>query len=246
LVSRLAAGIPDARRAESRSYGPLPALFHLLALLAAITTLIFGAPAAAQAPANAPAKAPVARERLVLAFGDSLTAGYQLKPGQGFVPQLEAALRKEGRAVRVHNAGVSGDTTAQGKARLPWVLSSLKQKPDLAIVALGANDMLRGQPPAQARANLDAILTELNKRGIPVVLAGMLAAPNLGPAYAKEYNAIFPALAKKHGAALYPFFTNGVTAQPRYLLSDGMHPNPAGVGVMVKGILPTVRTQLPK
>ncbi|MFN7397603.1 MAG: arylesterase [Sandaracinobacter sp.] len=246
MVSRLAAGIPDGRRIESRSYGALPALFHLLALLAAITTLIFSAPASAQAPANAPAKAPVAREKLVLAFGDSLTAGYQLKPGQGFAPQLEAALRKEGRAVRVHNAGVSGDTTAQGKARLPWVLSSLKQKPDLAIVALGANDMLRGQPPAQAKANLDAILTELGKRGVPVVLAGMLAAPNLGPAYAKEYNAIFPALAKKHGAALYPFFTNGVTAQPRYLLSDGMHPNPAGVGVMVKGILPTVRTQLPK
>jgi acyl-CoA thioesterase-1 len=191
-------------------------------------------------------KAPAAGEKLILAFGDSLTAGYQLKPGQSFPAQLEAALRKEGRAVRVHNAGVSGDTTAQGKARLPWVLSSLRQKPDLAIVALGANDMLRGQSPAQARANLDAILTELGKRGIPVVVAGMLAAPNLGPAYVREYNAIFPALAKKHNAALYPFFTNGVTAQRKYLLADGLHPNPAGVGVMVKGILPTVRTRLPR
>jgi acyl-CoA thioesterase-1 len=238
----LKAGIAAAGQSEPRSYGPWPALFHLLGVLATLVALIFASPAAAQAAA----KAPATREKLVLAFGDSLTAGYQLKPGQGFVPQLEAALRKEGRQVRVHNAGVSGDTTAQGKARLPWVLSSLKQKPDLAIVALGANDMLRGQPPAQAKANLDAILTELDKRGIPVVLAGMLAAPNLGPAYAKEFNAIFPALAKKHGATLYPFFTNGVTAQPKYLLADGMHPNPAGVGVMVKGILPTVRTQLPK
>lgn len=227
---------------ESRSYGALPALFHLLAALATLAALFFATPAAAQAPA----KAAPHREKLILAFGDSLTAGYQLKPGESFPAQLEAALRKEGRAVRVHNAGVSGDTTAQGKARLPWVLASLKQKPDLAIVALGANDMLRGQPPATAKANLDAILTELDKRGIPVIVAGMLAAPNLGPAYAKEYNAIFPALAKTHKAALYPFFTNGVTAQPKYLLADGMHPNPAGVGVMVKGILPTVRSNLPK
>jgi acyl-CoA thioesterase-1 len=238
----LKAGIAAAGQSEPRSYGPCATFFHLCAAVATLVALLFASPVAAQAPA----KAPAAREQLILAFGDSLTAGYQLKPGQGFVPQLEAALRKEGKAVRVHNAGVSGDTTQQGKARLPWVLSSLKAKPDLAIVALGANDMLRGQPPAQAKANLDAILTELNKRGIPVVLAGMLAAPNLGPAYAKEYNAIFPALAKKHGAALYPFFTNGVTAQPKYLLADGMHPNPAGVGVMVKGILPVVRTQLAK
>lgn len=227
---------------ESRSYGAHSALFHLLAAIATLAALFFGTPAAAQTVQ----KAPAAGEKLILAFGDSLTAGYQLKPGQSFPAQLEAALRKEGRAVRVHNAGVSGDTTAQGKARLPWVLSSLRQKPDLAIVALGANDMLRGQSPAQARANLDAILTELGKRGIPVVVAGMLAAPNLGPAYVREYNAIFPALAKKHNAALYPFFTNGVTAQRKYLLADGLHPNPAGVGVMVKGILPTVRTRLPR
>jgi acyl-CoA thioesterase-1 len=221
--------------ARLRPYGPATRIFHLL-LAAFVALLSLGAtPAAAQG-----------KDKLILALGDSLTAGYQLKPGESFPAQLETALRKEGRAVRVHNAGVSGDTTAQGKARLPWVLSGLKQKPDLAIVALGANDMLRGQSPAQAKANLDAILTELNKRGIPVVLAGMLAAPNLGAAYAKEFNAIFPALAKKHGAALYPFFTNGVTAQPKFLLADGMHPNPAGVGVMVKNILPTVRAELPK
>jgi acyl-CoA thioesterase-1 len=238
----LAAGISAETQVRPRPYGACPALFHLLAALATLAALFFALPATAQAPA----KAPAGRDKLILAFGDSLTAGYQLKPGQGFVPQLEAALRKEGRSVRVHNAGVSGDTTAQGKARLPWVLASLKQKPDLAIVALGANDMLRGQPPATAKANLDAILKEFSRRGIPVIVAGMRAAPNLGPAYAKEYDAIFPTLAKTHGAALYPFFTNGVTAQPKYLLADGMHPNPAGVGVMVSGILPTVRAQLPK
>ncbi|WP_374387546.1 arylesterase [Sandaracinobacter sp.] len=217
--------------ANSQSYGRHLPLYQFLSFIAATFALLLAAPA-------------TAKDQLVLALGDSLTAGYQLKPNESFPAQLQAALQKEGRKVRVHNAGVSGDTTAQGKARLNWVLASQKQKPDLAIVALGANDMLRGQPPAQARANLDAILTDLGKRGIPVVLAGMMAAPNMGAAYAKEFNAIYPALAKKHGATLYPFFTNGVTANPKLLLADGMHPNPAGVGVMVKNILPTVRKAL--
>ena len=217
--------------ANSQSYGRRLPLYQFLSFIAATFALLLAAPAAA-------------KDQLVLALGDSLTAGYQLKPNESFPAQLQAALQKEGRKVRVHNAGVSGDTTAQGKARLNWVLASQKQKPDLAIVALGANDMLRGQPPAQARANLDAILTDLGKRGIPVVLAGMMAAPNMGAAYAKEFNAIYPTLAKKHGATLYPFFTNGVTANPKLLLADGMHPNPAGVGVMVKNILPTVRKAL--
>lgn len=184
------------------------------------------------------------KERLILAFGDSLTAGYQLKPGESFPAQLEAALRKDGRAVRVRNAGVSGDTTTQGKARLPWLLNSMKEKPDLAIVALGANDMLRGQPVATARANLDSMLAEFGRRGIPVILAGMYASPNMGPDYGREFNAMYPALAKKHGAALYPFFLAGVAAQPGLLLADGMHPNRQGVGVMVANMLPTVRRAL--
>lgn len=213
---------------QPRSYGII-ATFLKFAIV-----LLVAAPLFAQAP----------KEKLILAFGDSLTAGYQLKPGESFPAQLEAALRKEGRQVRVHNAGVSGDTTAQGKARLPWVLNSLKQKPDLAIVALGANDMLRGQPVTVTRTNLDAILTEFDKRGIPVIVAGMLAAPNMGPAYGKEYNAVFPTLAKKHGDTLYPFFLNGVTTNPKLQLADQMHPNAAGVAVMVKNILPTVRKQL--
>ncbi len=215
---------------RSRPYGPLFRFFHLLALV----PLLFAAPALAQAK----------REQLVLALGDSLTAGYQLKPNESFPAQLEAALRAQGLAVKVHNAGVSGDTTAQGKARLPWVLNSLKQKPDLAIVALGANDMLRGQPPAQARANLDSILAEFDKRGIPVIVAGMLAAPNLGAAYGKEFNSLYPALAKKHGAALHPFFTSGVTGNPKLLLADGMHPNKQGVALMVKNIQPLVVRKL--
>lgn len=182
--------------------------------------------------------------RTVLAFGDSLTAGYQLGPQEGFAPQLEAALRAQGRQVRVHNAGVSGDTTAQGRARLGWVLKGLKTRPDLAIVELGANDMLRGQPPATARANLDAILTELGRQGVPVVLAGMLATPNLGPAYAREFNAIYPDLAKKHSAALYPFFMNGVIGGSGLLLGDRIHPTRAGVAVIVRGIAPTVAKAL--
>jgi acyl-CoA thioesterase-1 len=206
------------------------AFFHL----AIVALLLLAAPAAAREQ----------RERIVLAFGDSLTAGYQLRPGESFPARLEAELRRQGRQVRVVNAGVSGDTTAQGRARLGWVLNGLKQQPDLAIVALGANDMLRGQPPAQARANLDAILADLRRRGVPVILAGMLAAPNLGPEYGKEYNSIFPSLAKKHGAALYPFFLQGVAGNRARLLADGMHPNPAGVETMVAGMAPLVAREL--
>lgn len=184
------------------------------------------------------------KPRLILAFGDSLTAGYQLGPKDGFAPQLEAALRAQGRNVTVHNAGVSGDTTAQGRARLNWVLTGLKAKPDLAILELGANDMLRGQSPATAKANLDAMLAEFGKRKIPVILAGMYASPNLGVAYGREFNAIYPALAKQHGATLYPFFMAGLVGQRSLLLGDGVHPTKGGVAVIVRGILPTVTKAL--
>lgn len=203
--------------------------------------LALAGPAAAQAP---PAKATPPRPQLILALGDSLTAGYGLKPGEDFPARLEAALRREGRQVKVHNAGVSGDTSAQGRARLDWVLAGLKQTPDVAIVALGANDMLQGRPVAPMRANLDAIVAELDRRGVKVVVAGMLAAPNLGRAYASDYNGSFAALAKARGAFYYPFFMEGVAANPKLLLADGMHPNPAGVDVMVTGILPVVRRAL--
>lgn len=188
--------------------------------------------------------AQAAPEKLILAFGDSLTAGYQLRPGDSFPAQLEAALRKSGRAVRVHNAGVSGDTTTQGRARLNWVLTGLKAKPDLVILELGANDMLRGQPVATARANLDAMLTDFGRMGVPVILAGMHASPNLGRVYATEFNAVYPALAKTHKAVLYPFFMNGVAGVPGLQLGDGLHPTAGGVAVIVRGILPTVEAAL--
>lgn len=197
-----------------------------LALIQAIA-LLFATPA-------------FARDRLVLAFGDSLTAGYGLKPQESFPAQLEAALRKGGMAVRVHNAGVSGDTTAAGRARLAWVLASLKAKPDLVILELGANDMLRGLQPAQTRANLDAMMVELRKRGIPILLAGMRASPNMGKSYQAQFDPLFAALAKKHGARFYPFFMNGVTPNRSLLIADQMHPNAKGVAVIVRNIMPMV------
>lgn len=185
-----------------------------------------------------------AADKLVLAFGDSLTAGYRLPPGKGFAPQLEAALRKAGVPARVHNAGVSGDTTAQGKARLSWVLASLKAKPDLVIVELGANDMLRGLDPGRAEANLDAILAELSKRRIKILLAGMVAAPNLGADYARRFDPIYRRLADKYHAALYPFFLQGIVGDRSLHIGDAIHPNEQGVSVIVRGILPHVRRQL--
>ena len=185
-----------------------------------------------------------AADKLVLALGDSLTAGYNLPPGQGFVPQLEAALRRQGVAARVRNAGVSGDTTAQGRARLNWVLAALPAKPDLVIVELGANDMLRGLDSQRAEANLDAILTELGSRHIKVLLAGMVAAPNLGPDYARRFNPIYARLAAKHRVALYPFFLKGIVGDRALHIGDAIHPNARGVSVIVGGIMPQVRRML--
>ena len=176
----------------------------------------------------------------IFALGDSLTAGYGLPRRQGFVPQLEAYLRRQGIRARITNAGVSGDTAAQGRQRLAWTLQGLKQPPQLAIVALGANDMLRGLPPQQTRAELDAILADLKGRGIGLLLSGMVAAPNLGPDFAAEFNGIYPQLAGKHGAALQPFFLEGVAAQQALNQPDGIHPNLQGVKIMVAGITPAV------
>jgi acyl-CoA thioesterase-1 len=185
-----------------------------------------------------------AADKLVVAFGDSLMAGYQLAPGDGFVPQMQAALRRSGVAAQVHNAGVSGDTSAQGRARLGWVLGSLRVKPDLVILELGANDMLRGLDPAQTRANIDAMLAELKKRQIRVLLAGMMAPPNLGAVYGGRFNAIYPDLARKYSVRLYPFFMAGVADHSALQIADAMHPNRDGVGVIVRSILPVVRSSL--
>jgi acyl-CoA thioesterase-1 len=186
----------------------------------------------------------LAADKFVLAFGDSLTAGYGLAAPQGFVPRLEAALRARGVAAKVYNAGVSGDTSAAGRARLGWVLAGVKVKPDLVIVELGANDMLRALPPTQTRANIDAIVAELTKRHIPVLIAGMRAAPNLGRDYARAFEPIFPDLALKYRASLYPFFLAGVAGNRALVQADGMHPNPRGVDIVVRGIAPAVAKAL--
>jgi acyl-CoA thioesterase-1 len=173
----------------------------------------------------------------ILAFGDSLVAGFGLGSREGFTAKLEAALQAKGVAARVVNAGLSGDTSAGGLARLEWALDP---KPDFAIVELGANDGLRGLDPAQTRANLDAILTKLKAKGVPVLFAGMYAPPNMGPDYGNAFNALYPELAKKHGVAFYPFFLDGVAADPALNQPDGIHPNAKGVDVIVERILPFV------
>jgi acyl-CoA thioesterase I len=197
--------------------------------------------AMSSAPDKAEAVAtPVADGKLVVAFGDSLFAGYNLPQDQGFAPALERALDARGTKAHVFNAGVSGDTSAAGLQRLDFVLDGLGRKPDLVIVGLGANDMLRGLSPDATRANLDAILSELKKRKIKTILTGMLAAPNLGPDYAKAFNPIYPDLASKFGLALDPFFLAGVAGRRERQLPDGMHPNQQGIEVIVDRIQPVV------
>ncbi len=173
----------------------------------------------------------------IVALGDSLTAGYGLADKDGFVPRLQAALAKNGISADVANAGVSGDTASDGLARLDW---SVPQGTDAVIVELGANDMLRGIKPEVTRAALDAILKRLSERHIAVLLCGMRAAPNMGADYGRDFERIYPELAAKYGVLLYPFFLDGVAADLTLTQPDGMHPNPAGVGVIVQRILPKV------
>jgi acyl-CoA thioesterase-1 len=174
----------------------------------------------------------------ILAFGDSLTAGYGLPAEQGFVARLQQAIDKAGLSARVLDGGVSGDTTAGGLARLDW---SLADQPDAVILELGANDGLRGLDPAATRENLDAMLAKLTAAGKKVLLAGMLAPPNLGPEYGEEFNRIYPELAEAHGVLFYPFFLDGVAADPMLNQGDGIHPNEAGVRRIVEGMMPEVR-----
>jgi acyl-CoA thioesterase-1 len=177
----------------------------------------------------------------IVAFGDSLTAGYGLGPGESFPEQLEAALRKRGNNVTVANAGVSGDTTSDGLARLEW---SIPAEADLVIVEFGGNDALRGIDPAITRAALSEILRKLTERGQAVLLAGMMAPRNLGDSYAAAFDAIFPELAAEYGVAFHPFFLEGVATDANLNLADGMHPNAAGVARIVKAILPKVETMI--
>ncbi len=200
--------------------------FKAILLQFLVMTCLLAAPAAAQQ-----------QETRLVGFGDSLMAGYQLAPAESFPAQLEAALRAKGHAVVVANAGVSGDTTSGGLSRIDW---SVPDGTDGVILELGANDALRGIAPEETEKNLDAIIFRLKERNIPVLLAGMMAPPNMGPEYAARYNQIYPRLAEKHGIPLYPFFLDGVVAVAGTQLEDGMHPNAKGVGIMVERSLPAV------
>jgi acyl-CoA thioesterase-1 len=186
---------------------------------------------AASAYAQAPPKVRIA------VFGDSLSAGFQLKASESFPAQLERSLKARGHAVEVINASVSGDTTASGLDRLRW---SLPRQVDAVILELGANDALRGLDPGRARANLDKMIAIIKESGAEVLLAGMISPRNLGEDYTQAFDAIYGELAKQHGVLLYPFFLDGVALDARLNLDDGMHPNGRGVAEIVKRILPTV------
>lgn len=184
-------------------------------------------------------QAPAAGEPLrILALGDSLTAGYGLAAADAFPAQLERALNAAGVDASIINAGVSGDTSAGGRARLGW---ALKDRPQAMIVVLGANDGLRGLDPAETEANLDAIVETARRAGVRVLLSGMKAPPNLGREYGAEFDALYPRLAAKHEVLFDPFFLAGVAARPALNQSDGIHPNAEGVARIVERLLPLVR-----
>lgn len=183
-------------------------------------------------------------ERRILAFGDSLFAGYHLGRGQGYPERLQAALRQRGINARVTNAGVSGDTTADGLHRLRFVIDSLPAPLDLAIIELGGNDLLRGISPSEMRQNLAAILTELHRRHVPVLLMGMRAPPNMGAAFVEPFDATYPALAKQYDARLVPFFQAPIFDKPGLLQADHIHPTARGVDALVAATADTVASAL--
>ena len=202
--------------------------FKVAALHFAVITfgLLFGAAGVAEA-----------RTIQLVGFGDSLMAGYQLPPGDGFPARLEAALKAKGLDVAIADAGVSGDTTSGGLSRIDW---SVPDGTKAVLLELGANDMLRGIDPKLARANLAAMLERLKERKIPVLLMGMRAAPNLGADYQKAFDAIYPDLANQYGAEFYPFFLDGVAGTPGLNQADGMHPTAAGVDAIITRLAPVV------
>jgi len=200
----------------------------LLAALAVLPATTFATGAAAQ-PKPAPLR--------IVAFGDSLVAGYQLKAADAFPAQLERALKARGHAVEVINAGVSGDTTGSALERFGW---AVPERTDAVILELGANDALRGLDPARAKANLDKIIAAVKAGGAEVLLTGMLAPRNFGEDYARAFDAIYAELASKHGTLLYPFFLDGVALDGQLNLGDGMHPNAKGVAEITRRILPVV------
>ncbi len=199
-----------------------------------VTALVFLI-AASFAPSIS--KAHSAETPKIVVLGDSLSAGYQLPPENAFPTRLQAALDARGIKAEIIGAGVSGDTTSGGLSRLDW---SVAEGTDAVIVELGANDALRGLPVDKTKANLEAILARLKERNIMPLLTGMMSPPNMGQDYGAKFNAIFPALAEKHDTLFYPFFLDGVAAQPQLNLADGIHPNAKGIDVIVERILPKV------
>lgn len=185
-------------------------------------------------------------EQTILAFGNSLFAGYRLEQDEGYPERLEAVLRGRGINARVIDAGVSGDTTSAGLSRIAFVLDNAGTVPDLAIVELGGNDLLRGISPEQTRANLDGILTELAKREIPVLLMGMRAPPNYGPEFQEEFDALYPALAQRFEAALVPFFLESIYERPELIMADRIHPTAEGIEVLVAATVDEVVSALPQ
>jgi len=226
-------GIDMRAGGPSHGYGRKFRLFNaLIAALAVILIL-----PAASVRAATPIVAPRIVAPRIIALGDSLTAGYGLAAEDSFPSKLEQALNTHGVQATVINAGVSGDTSAGGLARLDWVM---KDKPDAVILELGANDGLRGFDPKEMAKNLDAILSRLDAAKIPVLIAGMRAPPNLGRDYGAEYESVFRILADEHHATLYPFFLDGSAGNPELTQADGLHPTAKGVDVIVGKILPSV------
>ena len=209
----------------------VPCLISRCLIQAALGAMLLHLATAAPAAASAqPLK--------ILALGDSLTAGYGLPDDEGFTAQLGRALAAAGVGAMVINGGVSGDTAAGGLARLDWALAD---DPAVVIVELGGNDALRGLEPSATKASLEAILTRLQQQHRAILLAGMLAPPNMGADYAASFNAIYPDLAKQHGVSLYPFFLDGVAGNPSLVQPDGIHPTAEGVAIIVQRILPALR-----
>ena len=214
--------MPEPLKTKPPSYGHLRLLVQALVFAAVLTTASHAA---------------AARTLRVVALGDSLTAGLGLSPGKAFPDRVEAALRAKGWDVKVMNAGVSGDTAADGLARYEW---AVPPDADALIIELGANDMLRGHSPGATKAALAAILDRARAAHLPALLAGMRPAPNLGADYGREFSAIYPALAKTYGVQLYPFFLDGVAGDPKLNQPDGLHPTAEGVELIVQKILPSV------
>jgi len=184
-------------------------------------------------------------ERRILAFGNSLFAGYGVEQAESYPARLQASLRARGVNARVTNAGVSGDTSAAGRQRLAFVLDAMEQPPDLAIVELGGNDLLRGIEPSETSANLDAIVEELRNRNVAVLLMGMRAPPNMGAEFQAEFDALYSELASRHGAALVPFFLEPVYDQPALMQPDRIHPTASGIEQLVSATVDDVAQALP-